>query len=66
MTGSVLPPLVSHIFCNMMGIYGPGTASRRHPGHKLCELMTRSTLTAAISLTYLAGIAGFMWGLTKL
>ncbi|BEI90218.1 uncharacterized protein CcaverHIS019_0302880 [Cutaneotrichosporon cavernicola] len=53
-TGSVLPPIVSHVFCNMMGIYGPGTASRRHPNHKL-----------AISVAYLGGIAGFIWGLTK-
>ncbi|CAK9783501.1 unnamed protein product [Cutaneotrichosporon oleaginosum] len=54
-TGSVLPPVISHIFCNVMGIYGPGTASRRHPKNKL-----------AISVAYLAGIAGFIWGLTKL
>ncbi|GMK58236.1 hypothetical protein CspeluHIS016_0502680 [Cutaneotrichosporon spelunceum] len=53
-TGSVLPPVVSHVFCNIMGIYGPGTASRRHPSHKL-----------AISVAYLAGVAGFIWGLTK-
>jgi len=32
-TGSVLPPLVSHVFCNVMGIYLPGTAVARHPEH---------------------------------
>ena len=34
--GSVLPPLASHVFCNIMGIYLPTTAIQRHPSHKLC------------------------------
>jgi hypothetical protein len=50
-----------------MGIYGPGTASRRHPKNKLGESKTSPRyLTTAISVAYLAGIAGFVWGLTKL
>lgn len=36
-TGSVLPPLVSHVFCNVMGIYLPSTAVARHPERKLGE-----------------------------
>jgi prenyl protein peptidase len=36
-TGSVIPPLASHIFCNLMGIYLPTTAVARHPPYKLCE-----------------------------
>ena len=36
-TGSIVPPLLSHMFCNYMGIYFPSTAVRRHPTWKICE-----------------------------
>ncbi|ORX34546.1 hypothetical protein BD324DRAFT_158918 [Kockovaella imperatae] len=48
-TGSVFPPLASHIFCNRMGIYLPGRAARRHPSSK-----------TAILCAYVAGMAGFI------
>ncbi|WWC85624.1 uncharacterized protein L201_000489 [Kwoniella dendrophila CBS 6074] len=54
-TGSVLPPLTSHIFCNVMGIYLPSTAIARQPKRRYL-----------IWGSYLAGIAGFVWGLTRL
>ena len=37
-TGSVIPPLLSHVFCNIMGIYLPSSATARHPSRKLREL----------------------------
>ncbi|EIW65728.1 hypothetical protein TREMEDRAFT_15682, partial [Tremella mesenterica DSM 1558] len=49
-TGSILPPLASHIFCNIMSIYLPTTAVERHPKRKL-----------SIWTSYLIGIAGFAW-----
>ncbi|WVQ80988.1 hypothetical protein IAT38_003095 [Cryptococcus sp. DSM 104549] len=54
-TGSVLPPLTAHIYCNIMGIYMPGAAIRRHPRKK-----------ALVWGAYLAGIAAFVWGTIKL
>jgi len=36
-TGSVIPPLLSHVFCNIMGIYLPSSATARHPSRKLRE-----------------------------
>ncbi|WWC57989.1 uncharacterized protein I303_100524 [Kwoniella dejecticola CBS 10117] len=54
-TGSVLPPLTSHIFCNVMGIYLPTSAAARHPRREIL-----------IWTSYLAGIAGFVWGLRRL
>ncbi|WWC97249.1 hypothetical protein V866_004128 [Kwoniella sp. B9012] len=54
-TGSVIPPLVSHIFCNSVGIYLPSTAIARHPKKRFL-----------IWTSYLAGIAGFVWGLRRL
>lgn len=46
-TGSVLPPLVSHVFCNVMGIYLPSTALARHPEHKLGASVKHHTLIGA-------------------
>ncbi|WWD22257.1 hypothetical protein CI109_106748 [Kwoniella shandongensis] len=54
-TGSVLPPLTAHIYCNIMGIYLPGSAIRRHPNK-----------AAIIWGSYLAGIGVFVWGLRRL
>ncbi|WVR03328.1 hypothetical protein IAU60_000319 [Kwoniella sp. DSM 27419] len=54
-TGSVVPPIVSHIFCNIMGLYLPTTAVARHPRRK-----------AVIWSTYLAGIACFVAGIRRL
>ncbi|WVW81604.1 hypothetical protein I302_103599 [Kwoniella bestiolae CBS 10118] len=54
-TGSVIPPLSSHVFCNIMGIYLPSTAIARHPKKKIL-----------IWTSYLAGIAGFVWGVRRL
>ncbi|WWC66998.1 uncharacterized protein I206_100905 [Kwoniella pini CBS 10737] len=54
-TGSVIPSLTSHIFCNVMGIYLPTLAVARHPKRKI-----------QIWTSYLAGIAGFVWGLSRL
>ena len=46
-TGSVLPPLVPHVFCNVMGIYLPSTALARHPEHKLGASVKHHTLIGA-------------------
>jgi len=54
-TGSILPPLLSHIFCNAMGIYLPTTAVRRHP-HR----------SGLIWGSYLVGVAGFIIGIRRL
>ncbi|ORY31997.1 hypothetical protein BCR39DRAFT_525125 [Naematelia encephala] len=54
-TGSVLPPLASHIFCNFMGIYLPQQATARHPRY-----------STAIWAAYLGGIASFTLGLRAL
>ncbi|WVQ76461.1 hypothetical protein IAR50_006129 [Cryptococcus sp. DSM 104548] len=54
-TGSVIPPMVAHMFCNVMGIYFPGNALRREPRKK-----------ALIYGAYLAGIVGFYFGVKAL
>jgi membrane protease YdiL (CAAX protease family) len=36
-TRSVLPPLAAHVYCNIMGIYLPGTAIRRYPSKRTGE-----------------------------
>ncbi|AAW46237.2 prenyl-dependent CAAX protease, putative [Cryptococcus deneoformans JEC21] len=54
-TGSVLPPLSAHIYCNVMGIYLPTVAVKRYPKRK-----------ALILGTYLAGIVGFYFGIKVL
>ncbi|KAL7419955.1 CAAX prenyl protease [Cryptotrichosporon argae] len=51
-TGSVVPPLAAHVFCNTMGIYLPSTAAARHPRHK-----------RLISAAYVTGVVGFVLGL---
>lgn len=40
-TGSVLPPLAAHIFCNYMGLPDIVGAMQRHPNRKLCESRRR-------------------------
>ncbi|KAH7097561.1 hypothetical protein BKA62DRAFT_643212 [Auriculariales sp. MPI-PUGE-AT-0066] len=47
-TGSVLAPLTSHVFCNIMGLPSPGWAAQKHPN-----------LKALIWLAHVAGIVGF-------
>lgn len=54
-TGSILPPLSAHIYCNVMGMYLPTTAIKRYPGKK-----------TLIWGTYLAGIVGFYFGIQAL
>ncbi|CAO1625025.1 unnamed protein product [Parajaminaea phylloscopi] len=47
-TGNVLAPLVSHVFCNIMGLPNPWAAAREHPQRR-----------TAIFATHLLGIAMF-------
>ncbi|EPQ25776.1 uncharacterized protein PFL1_06643 [Pseudozyma flocculosa PF-1] len=47
-TGTIVGPLLSHVFCNTMGLPNPFAASEWHPKKK-----------AAIHLAHLAGIVGF-------
>lgn len=54
-TGSVIPALTSHAYCNFMGIYLPHIATARHPTKK-----------GLIWGLYGIGIAGFIWGLRQL
>ncbi|KAK4684851.1 prenyl protein peptidase, partial [Tremellales sp. Uapishka_1] len=54
-TGSILPPLASHIFCNLMGIYLPSTAIQRYPSER-----------SWIWLAYVGGLAGFIFGMRRL
>ncbi|KAL0244051.1 hypothetical protein I308_105314 [Cryptococcus tetragattii IND107] len=54
-TGSVLPPLSAHVYCNVMGMYLPTTAIKRYPRKK-----------TLIWGTYLAGIVGFYFGVQAL
>ncbi|WVQ93886.1 hypothetical protein IAU59_000964 [Kwoniella sp. CBS 9459] len=54
-TGSVIPPLISHVFCNIIGIYFPSHAATRTPVRRIF-----------VWGSYVAGIAGFIYGLKKL
>lgn len=38
-TGSITPPTIAHIYCNLMGIYLPSSAVSRHPRKKTRECM---------------------------
>ncbi|GAA5928846.1 CAAX prenyl protease [Sporobolomyces koalae] len=50
-TGSVIPPFLAHVFCNMMGLPPLGWALQVYPDRKL-----------SLWSSYLAGIGGFIWG----
>lgn len=52
--GSLLPPLVSHIFCNAMGLPQPLSAIDRHPSKAL-----------DILAVYVLGIIGFTLAMVK-
>lgn len=48
----MLPPLTAHIYCNVMGIYLPGSAIRRHPNKAAGEFCC---------LIQFSGVAGWSW-----
>ncbi|KAH7913367.1 CAAX protease self-immunity-domain-containing protein [Hygrophoropsis aurantiaca] len=48
-TGSIFPPIVAHVFCNIMGVPQPGTEMKQSPNRKL-----------AIAVMYVVGILGFI------
>ncbi|OCF33200.1 hypothetical protein I316_05245 [Kwoniella heveanensis BCC8398] len=54
-TGSVIPPLLSHVFCNIMGIYFPSRAATRTPIRRIF-----------VWGSYIAGIIGFVYGVKRL
>ncbi|WVF66265.1 hypothetical protein IAT40_001005 [Kwoniella sp. CBS 6097] len=54
-TGSVIPPLLSHVFCNIMGIYFPSRSATRTPIRRIF-----------VWGSYVAGIAGFISGVKRL
>ncbi|CAO1615246.1 unnamed protein product [Jaminaea pallidilutea] len=54
-TGSVVAPLVSHTFCNIMGLPNPWSAARDHPRRR-----------TTIFLAHVAGIVGFAFGVVPL
>ncbi|KAI6147286.1 CAAX protease self-immunity-domain-containing protein [Pisolithus tinctorius] len=53
-TGSVLPPIAAHVFCNVMGVPQPGYDIGQRPDRKL-----------AIILAYLSGISLFVYVLQR-
>ncbi|KAF9476205.1 Abi-domain-containing protein [Pholiota conissans] len=53
-TGSILPPITAHMFCNIMGFPDIGTELRRFPKWR------RAIITA-----YVLGIAGFIYTLNR-
>lgn len=73
-TGSVIPPTIAHIYCNLMGVYLPTSAVSRHPRKKTRKCMSeqqhmyssQTNPDAVIWASYLAGIVGFGYGLTRL
>ncbi|CAO1621905.1 unnamed protein product [Sympodiomycopsis kandeliae] len=54
-TGSIVPPLLSHVFCNIMGFPNPGHAIQYFPDKRW-----------HIYGTYLLGIVGFCCGINYL
>ncbi|GHJ90331.1 hypothetical protein NliqN6_6733 [Naganishia liquefaciens] len=54
-TGSIWPPMLAHVFCNMMGFPNPGYAMQQFPEK-----------SGRIALTYVAGIVAFVVGLRQL
>lgn len=65
-TGSILPPLVAHVFCNMMGIYLPNTAIARHPSRRWSESSLGTAMSGLLIIqlssvpTSLASLDSFM------
>ncbi|EKM57741.1 uncharacterized protein PHACADRAFT_251563 [Phanerochaete carnosa HHB-10118-sp] len=51
-TGSLLPPIASHVFCNIMGLPDLGDAVARFPHRKLL-----------IITSHLLGVAGYIYTL---
>ncbi|KAH9917138.1 uncharacterized protein BXZ73DRAFT_92399 [Epithele typhae] len=51
-TGSLLPPTLSHMFCNVMGLPQYGTHVAKFPSRKL-----------AVQAAYLAGVAGYVYAM---
>jgi prenyl protein peptidase len=52
-TGSIIPPLLSHAFCNYMGIYLPSSAIQRFPSKRRSECCSLILwLRLVIVLTY--------------
>lgn len=49
-TGSIIPAIVSHTFCNYTGIDLPTSAAQRHPSKKLCGYFALSRLTQQPSM----------------
>ena len=69
--GSILPPLLSHMFCNFMGIYLPTNAVRRHPRRRARNSpapvrLTNPDRVPVIWGAYVAGVLGFVVGLRAL
>lgn len=79
-SSSVLPPLLAHMFCNIMGFPQMAVALHNHPKRKTCQCPAMSSFSScggllfpeltvtspapAIIATYVLGIAGFV-GLFK-
>lgn len=72
-TGSVIPPILSHVFCNLMGfpdIAGPMAHFPRQRYrqsiifvlYRLCALIESSSV---IVLLYIAGIIGYIYTITR-
>ncbi|KAH8082801.1 hypothetical protein BXZ70DRAFT_958687 [Cristinia sonorae] len=53
-TGSLLAPLTSHVFCNIMGLPMPSEKTRRHPNRKI-----------TILIFYVLGIVGYILTVKK-
>lgn len=66
-TGSVYPPLMSHVFCNFMGLPDLGNEVKVFPRRKLSKwiwLEQKSMLIDAdLICIYVLGIAGYVYGL---
>ncbi|KAH7885150.1 CAAX protease self-immunity-domain-containing protein [Phlebopus sp. FC_14] len=61
-TGSIFPPIVAHMFCNIMGVPQPSYEIRQRPDRKLGVF---HFIRSSIVIAYLAGIIGFVFLLPR-
>ena len=69
-TGSLIPPIASHMFCNIMGLPGFASDLDVHPAKRTCRLSillfyfrADSRSHAAIILAYFLGVVGYAYTL---
>lgn len=69
--GSIWPPMLAHVFCNLMGFPNPGYALQQNPEGRGRECLSKEVwiladFIAGIMTAYVVGIVAFVVGLRRL